>query len=65
LLAEWQHYDNWDRPHSSLEGKPPVERLAELAGTALLWGPVAANVDPSKERVQEQNYRVKLALRKL
>ena len=24
LLAEWQHYYNWDRPHSSLDGKTPI-----------------------------------------
>lgn len=65
LLAEWQQYYNWDRPHSSLEGKTPIERLAELADKALLWEEVAAKFDSSKERVQEQNYRDELALRKL
>ena len=24
LLAQWQHYYNWDRPHSSLDGKTPI-----------------------------------------
>lgn len=65
LLAEWQHYYNWDRPHSSLNGKTPVEFLAELSGRALLWEEVSAKFDPSKERIQEQNYRAELALRKL
>lgn len=65
LLAEWQQYYNWDRPHSSLQGKTPVERLAELAEKALLWEEVAAMFDPSKERIQAQNYRDELALRKL
>lgn len=31
LLAEWQHYYNWDRSHSSLEGKTLIERLSSLA----------------------------------
>jgi transposase InsO family protein len=65
LLAEWQHYYNWDRPHSSLEGKTPVDRLSELADKALLWEEIAAKFDSSKERIQEQNYRDELALRKL
>jgi transposase InsO family protein len=65
LLAEWQHYYNWDRPHSSLDGKTPVERLTELSDKALLWEEVSAKFDPSKERLQEQNYRAELALRKL
>jgi transposase InsO family protein len=54
-LSEWQHYYNWDRPHSSLKGKTPIERLTELS----------AKFDPSKERLQEQNYRAELMLRKL
>jgi transposase InsO family protein len=65
LLAEWQHYYNWDRPHSSLDGKTPIERLNELSDKTLLWEEVAAKFDPSKERIQEQNYRDELALRKL
>lgn len=65
LLAEWQHYYNWDRPHSSLGGKTPIERLNELSDKTPLWEEVAAKFDPSKERIQEQNYRDELALRKL
>ena len=64
-LSEWQHYYNWDRPHSSLQGKTPVERLTELSDKTLLWEEVSAKFDPSKERLQEQNYRTELALRKL
>jgi transposase InsO family protein len=49
-LAEWQHYYNWDRPHSSLQGKTPIERLTELSDKALLWdggaipGPSGENI---------------------
>lgn len=64
-LSEWQHYYNWDRPHSSLGGKTPIERLTELGDKVLLWEQVGAKFDPSKERLQEQNYRAELALRKL
>lgn len=65
LLAEWHHYDNWDRPHSSLAGKTPIERFSKLSNKALLWEEVGAKFDSSKERLQEQNYRAELALRKL
>ena len=65
LLAEWQHYYNWDRPHSSLGGKTPIERLNEFSDKTPLREEVAAKFDPSKERIQEQSYRDELALRKL
>lgn len=31
LLAEWQHYYNWERPHSAHHGKTPMERYFEMA----------------------------------
>lgn len=27
-LAEWQHYYNWERPHSAHNGKTPVENIS-------------------------------------
>lgn len=39
--------------------------ITELSDKALLWEEVSAKFDPSKERLQEQNYQAKLALRKL
>lgn len=64
-LSEWQHYYNWDRPHSSMNGKTPVERLHELSDKVLFWDDVDSKFDPSKERIQEQNYYADLAIRKL
>jgi hypothetical protein len=64
-LSEWQHYYNWDRPHSSLQGKTPIERLTELSDKALLWDEVSMKFDASKGRLQEQNYRAELAQKKL
>jgi hypothetical protein len=43
----------------------PIERFPELSDKALLWEEVGAKFDPSKERLQEQNYRAELTLRKL
>ena len=31
LLAEWQHYYNWERPHSAHNGKTQMEHYFELA----------------------------------
>lgn len=62
LRKWWRRYQELgidglkDRAHSSLQGKTPFERLAELAEKALFWEEVAAKFDPSKERIQEQNY---------
>ena len=27
-LRPWLHYYNWHRPHTSLDGRPPITRLA-------------------------------------
>jgi transposase InsO family protein len=64
-LAEWQHYYNWDRPHSSLEGQTPIERIYDLADKIPLWEELSAKFDESKERIQDQNYSHEMALRKL
>ena len=29
-LAEWEHFYNYSRPHSSFNGKTPYERFLEL-----------------------------------
>ncbi|WP_235935283.1 integrase core domain-containing protein [Undibacterium crateris] len=65
LLAEWQHYYNWDRPHSSLGVKNPIERLNELSDKTPLREEVAAKFDPSKEHILEQNYRDELSPSKI
>jgi len=64
-LEQWQFYYNWHRPHGSLNGKAPIDRLCELGSKTPLWDDVEASYDRAKERIQEQNYRVDLELRKL
>lgn len=65
LLADWQHYYNWERPHSAHNGKTPMERYFELAEQTPYSDAVQANYQPSEEHVQEQNYKLELELRKL
>jgi len=65
LLAEWQHYYNWERPHSAHNGKTPMERYFELSGKTPFSEDVAKDYHPEQEHIQEQNYRLELQLRKL
>jgi transposase InsO family protein len=65
LLAEWQHYYNWFRPHSALEGKSPEERRFELSSITPFWDEVEENYHPEKERLQVQNYYDDLCIRRL
>lgn len=65
LLAEWQRYYNWERPHSAHKGKTPIERYCELMEQTPLNEEVAACYYPEREHIQEQNYRLEFQLRKL
>lgn len=65
LLAEWQHYYNWDRPHGAHKGKTPMERYIELSEDTPLSEDAYADYEPSKERLQEANYKLDLELARL
>ena len=64
-LDEWQHFYNWHRPHSSLGGKPPIDRYHELSAKTPYQDEVEGNYNPDNEPIREQNYKLDLALRKL
>lgn len=55
-LGYWEQYYNWDRPHSSLEGKTPNEKYMELIQQTPLHEEVSAKYDPSKENIVVQSY---------
>lgn len=65
LLAEWQHYYNWERPRSSLKGLTPIDRITETSDQTPLSEEVSQHYQIRKERFQEQNYKLDLQLRKL
>lgn len=65
LLAEWQHYYNWERPHSAHNGKSPMERYFELAYATPFSDEAYKDYNPASERIQDPNYRVDLELRRL
>jgi transposase InsO family protein len=65
LLAEWQHYYNWERPHSAHHGKSPMERYFDLADETPFSDEAYESYNPASERLQDPNYRVDLELRRL
>lgn len=54
-LAEWQHFYNWDRPHDSLGGRPPIDRVCDLLRLAPTGEEIAANYDPTREFIMPRN----------
>lgn len=64
-LSEWQHYYNWLRPHGSLKGKTPIDVICELMPKTPYVDDVVEQYDVTKERFQEQNYKLDLRIRKL
>lgn len=64
-LGYWEHYYNWDRPHSSLGGKTPNEKYVELIRQTPLHEEVSEKYDPSKEDVLAQGYNKDLTARML
>lgn len=65
LLAEWQHYYNWERPHSAHNGKTPMDKYFELCQQTPFSDEVQTNYYLKKERIQEANYKIDLLIRKL
>ena len=55
-LAEWQTFFNWQRPHSALGGKPPIDRVCELPPKTPLTEQVWYAYDPSHEPIRTQDY---------
>jgi Integrase core domain len=65
LLAEWQHYYNWDRPHSAHHGSSSMEKYFELSEETPYSDEVLRNYHRAFERIQDANYKVDWGLRKL
>ena len=56
-LEEWQFFYNWQRPHSALGGRTPMERCCELTEQTPLSEEAYADYDPEKELFQERDTR--------
>lgn len=57
-IEEWQFDYNWRRPHGSLGGKTPVDRIAELGEITPLAEEVQSAYDERKERIRHREWRV-------
>jgi transposase InsO family protein len=57
-LEEWQFDYNWRRPHGSLGGKTPVDRIAEVGEITPLSEQVQNAYDERKERIRHREWRV-------
>lgn len=65
LLAEWQHYYNWERPHCAHGGRSPMDRYFELSSAIPFSDEVHRQYLPSNERIQNANYKIDLDLARL
>ena len=57
LLAEWEHFYNHKRPHSSLNGKTPYERYLELKNDTPLQADVTLKYWEKQEIIRPRNYQ--------
>ena len=55
-LDEWQHFYNWHRPHTALNGRSPIDRVCDLLSKTPLSEDIYAAFDSTKERTRDQNY---------
>jgi transposase InsO family protein len=61
-LVEWQHHWNWDRPHTSLGGSTPIEKVCELIDRTPLADEISARYESANERIRVADYRLDTAL---
>jgi hypothetical protein len=54
-IVEWHHFYNCDRPHDSLGGRPPIDRVCDLLRRAPTGEEIAANYNPSRAFIMPQN----------
>ena len=65
MLAERQHYYNWERPHSALNGKSPIDVHFDLIHETPFSDEVCDLYSPDDERLQHHNYWLNLELQRL
>jgi transposase InsO family protein len=64
-LGLWQHYYNWERPHSSLSGQPPIDHCCDLFEKTPFGEDVTAQYNEADEPWRDRNYQVDLQQLKL
>jgi transposase InsO family protein len=61
-LQEWQQYWNWERPHSSIGGRSPIDKWSECKDIIPSTEKVCNEYNPNEERIRVPNYREDLRL---
>ena len=56
MLAEWQTFYHWQRPHSALGGKAPIDRGCELLPQTPLTERVRDAYNPDRKTIRTQDY---------
>ena len=56
LLAGWQHYYNWERLHSSLGSKTPMDKYFSLSAKTPFSEEAYEDYNENSEPLQNQNY---------
>lgn len=64
LLSKWEHFYNYKRPHSSLNGKTPYERYLELKQQTPIQPDVTGKYWEKEEIIRPRNHRYLALLRK-
>lgn len=64
-LAEWEFYYNWHRPHGSLNGDSPNDKVLKLSSITPFSDEVYDKYEENEEHIQLQNYYAEMALREL
>ena len=65
LLADWEHFYNYQRPHSSLNGKTPHERYLELEKHVPIQPDVTGKYWEKEELIRPRNYQYLKLLKKI
>ena len=64
LLAAWERFYNYQRPHASLQGKTPYERYRELETQVPTQGEVTVKYWSKCEVIRPRNYRYLTIMKK-
>jgi len=57
LLADWEHFYNYKRPHASLNGKTPYERYLELEKQIPIQTEITGKYWEKEENIRPRNYQ--------
>lgn len=57
-LEEWQMYYNWHRPHTSLNGRIPMDVCCALFEETPYWEDIYDGYDSNKEPFRERDYKL-------